>query len=554
MFGWKFIPTLIAVIYTQLTTILFDDVKRTEPFARLARSAGSVPSASRTILETPRTWWVTLAHGFNKKRNGGQRSWVLIMACLINVLAFLGISPLSSALLHTDEIQISRPLEVTRLVPKKNSALKPVDDRDMYFRTTGALLQNVTTSPWISSEYSILPFWPSDSKQSPWNGPSAQAPQIWQAESTVFHNDLQCSKLELAGNAFYDYNITDSYTTKMASVRLDSDDGCQYNISLQPYEWENPDSFISWSDANHLAYQDGYAEADPISNDKCRGDEVIILSTKWLSYSLATRNKTEFFSNITAWGYTCNSKLTMATLPVVASVSNTELKVNFDLARFREAQVSVPESLLNHTALMQIYTDPKWFQYIPSAGFVRRLSEFSGVSTLLATQYALNATRMMQATDLVEKAGYVRGRHFGELLRSSLDASGGSETETFLGEQTVFERRVTVSMEAAALLAGLFFVSSLLLIYVTCFSRTTQRPLNLVHDPATVLGSTSLVASSPDVLLSLRELDQTTAHGLKLLLGHHKYVSSPGRIHGDVVDGQLAVGGTRPLSKCELSR
>jgi hypothetical protein len=66
LFGWAFVPTFIAVVYTQLTVMLFDDVKRTEPFARLAKPSATAPKASRTVLEMPRHWWTTLAHGFNK--------------------------------------------------------------------------------------------------------------------------------------------------------------------------------------------------------------------------------------------------------------------------------------------------------------------------------------------------------------------------------------------------------------------------------------------------------------------------------------------------------
>jgi hypothetical protein len=41
--GWKFVPTLIAVLYTQLRAMIFDAVKRTEPFAKMARTNGRIP-------------------------------------------------------------------------------------------------------------------------------------------------------------------------------------------------------------------------------------------------------------------------------------------------------------------------------------------------------------------------------------------------------------------------------------------------------------------------------------------------------------------------------
>lgn len=128
-------------------TQLFDDIKRTEHFARLAYRNSHTLSACQTILKTPQLWWITISYGFSRKRNGGRISWTTILSCLVNVLAFIVISLLSSVLLNVNEIRITRPLVMTRLIPKSNSALTPVAERETFFRTTGALLQNVTTSP-----------------------------------------------------------------------------------------------------------------------------------------------------------------------------------------------------------------------------------------------------------------------------------------------------------------------------------------------------------------------------------------------------------------------
>lgn len=57
LFGWRFTPTLLAVLYTQMTVILFEDAKRTEPFARLAQAPSEGVSAYGTVLQTPRAWW-----------------------------------------------------------------------------------------------------------------------------------------------------------------------------------------------------------------------------------------------------------------------------------------------------------------------------------------------------------------------------------------------------------------------------------------------------------------------------------------------------------------
>jgi uncharacterized membrane protein len=36
-FGWRYMPTLIAVLFTQALVMIVEDVKRTEAFARLSQ-------------------------------------------------------------------------------------------------------------------------------------------------------------------------------------------------------------------------------------------------------------------------------------------------------------------------------------------------------------------------------------------------------------------------------------------------------------------------------------------------------------------------------------
>jgi hypothetical protein len=45
-----------------------------------------------------------------------------------------------------------------QLAPNNTYALSVSVDRATYLRTMGALLQNLTTSAWISDEYVVMPF------------------------------------------------------------------------------------------------------------------------------------------------------------------------------------------------------------------------------------------------------------------------------------------------------------------------------------------------------------------------------------------------------------
>lgn len=535
MFGWKFAPTLVAVFYTQLTTMLFDDVKRTEPFARLAMPASNFPSASRTILEAPRQWWITLAHAFNKKINGGRRSWIIILSCVTNVIAFLLISPLSSALLGAENVRITQPLNTERLalsIASTASTLKLVEERDTYFRTLGALLQNSTTSPWISDEYSILPFWPAGSgtAKSPWEGQVASTPQTWEAETTVFRNDLHCSKFDLKGTDIRNTTPSMWGSDYELSITLESEGGCEYSLIrlAQDSSWI---AMSSWAPIDHLARYNNYTfrsgvELQPTYNDKCLGDEVIFASAGWSNFYTWIDNETAVFSpNFSTNAQLCQSTYTMADLPVKISVSDSAFTVMFDEDEFNNAKKNVPDTVFNHSQFLELYTTPKWFEFIPSPW-----STIAGASALLATQYDFNVTEMVYNASLPEQAARIRRRQFGELLRSSLDASGASQTERVTGQRTNFERRITVRLEAAAVLSGLFFLSFFMNIFIIWLSRLAQRPLHLTYDPAIVLGVVSLVAST-GALNSLRQLDQATKGELKRALERKAYSTSAGRLH-----------------------
>jgi hypothetical protein len=539
MFGWRFVPTLIAVFYTQLTTMMFDDAKRTEPFARLARPGDVIPQASHTLLETPREWYKTLAHGFRKEKNGGKRSWVIILACLINVLAFMGISPLSSALLDPEEIHIRKTMRMNRLAPKEGTNIQPIAERDTYFRTTGAVLQDVETSAWISDEYSVLPFWPSASTESLWDRHLTPRSQTWRAETMVYRTDLRCSKLEFKGA-----DATNSSDGITDFIFLESAKGCQYNLTFS-WKRSTDDLLFSWSALDDIAYKSSDLK-DILTasyNDNCDGNEVIIVSKRGLNdsenylSSLATNN---VLRNQTSAGYMCRSGYTMATIPVIASVSQTDFKIDIDTELFRKSQQDVPETLMNRSQFSDLLRNREWYSYIPSPAIIAeeswlalqgQESLFSGAAALLATKYNFNDAEMFDDASLPEKAASIRRRHFGEVLRTSLEAQDTSKIEDIVAEVTSFERRILVRLEAAVILSTLFFSSFLMFLVVIWSSRLSRRPLNLRHDPATVLGTTSLVASSAGVLFSLKPLDQANESELKRALENRRFATYPGHLY-----------------------
>jgi len=196
LFGWRFTPTLIAVLYTQLTAMLFDDVKRTEPFVRMARNTSGEVGAAATILRASTAWWTALADGFSRKKDGGQRSGTLVCSAAINIIAFLTISPLLSSLLSTHEISVSEKTKFTSMVPVNHSQIALNPGRETCLHTTSDFLSNISTTDWITGSYAVLPFWPSI--ENPRLGQNIlDTPGAWKADTIVFSADLSCTNMSL---------------------------------------------------------------------------------------------------------------------------------------------------------------------------------------------------------------------------------------------------------------------------------------------------------------------------------------------------------------------
>lgn len=227
LFGWRYTPTLITVIYVQLTAMLFIDVRRTEPFARLARPEGA--DASCTVLDSAGFWWTTLWEGITEKKNG-RRSWVLVCAELVNIFGFLAISTLSSAYLYSEDLVVPQATQFYRQAPLTDSPLPIHADPTTHFRTIANLLRNVSTSPWITDQYTILPVWPASLHSDPINSLPATSSETWQAETTVFKSELSCSTMTVDSVHRGQYSIHGYAPAPGVSIVWSFPDSCKYGL------------------------------------------------------------------------------------------------------------------------------------------------------------------------------------------------------------------------------------------------------------------------------------------------------------------------------------
>jgi hypothetical protein len=558
MFGWKFVPTLIAVIYTQFTAVILSTLKRTEPFARLAKPLECIPVARYTLLEKSKPWWTTLSHGFQKKRNSGSWNLAMVLSCLGYILAILGISPISAALLGTKEVEHTSSKAFKRITTHDDSPLSPVADRNTYLRTTGAILQNYSTSPWVTDDFLILPFWPSSSPDvgSRWDSHILQG-ERWEANTTVIQNNLVCNELELKRKAMYLRHADEDEENHhegglyLASVLLESDKGCHVNITINatsnlsnsPYGFSK--DWISWGDTHHIMDNNNYQRDSIIRlNEECRDeDELILMSTPWwldLESAHPANKSLEMLDNITMRAYACHTDHTMAIIPVNTTGTSNGLSVYFNKDVFYRLRKTIPSTMIDLEGLHKIYTDVAWSDFLPqrTRSFFDPVA-FGGPAAMLGIGYNFSVPDMMTDPNLLTVAAKFRRRFSAEIIDASLQRLRASEEQLTTGLRTKPARHVLISGQAASVLCALLFTSFCLFLGVMWLTRPNSRNLNLYHDPGTILGS-SLWAHGGNMQLSrFKTLDIATRKELKQNIANETYVTRSGRLMNMEIGNQI---------------
>ncbi|CAO2652775.1 Nn.00g021860.m01.CDS01 [Neocucurbitaria sp. VM-36] len=605
LFGWRFTPTLLAVLYTQLTVIIFDDAKRTEPFARLAKGPAEGASAHGTVLQTPRAWWSIFMDALFKRKVVGKTSWCLICSAFINVLALLAISPLSSALLSSEEVLISEVSSFTRVVPRDGIELPIVANRETYFRTMAVLMRNVSTSAWITDSSLTLPFWPSSEELQ--LGPDFLAtPGTWKTNTTTLYTSLGCEAMTLESADLRSERYSGAYdvmgkgpyngTQPMVTFVLASDDGCRYSLSLHPTVDLAYNGGLTWSNTSNLnliwgaSLQIGnipfvanitstspYARFN--SSEQCRDRDIIILATPWTKpvqslrpgTGLLTANQTyERSSKFQMKGLLCESNFTMDNHAVTATISGTKQTFVTNLSNSSSNRVAISHSLVDIPAFQALALQDKWRKYFnkiamskdaqsrlngylqssADASKILAIPSFSGLGPLLGALYSFNMSAMLNDTELAAQAARVKGRFFTESLREALTISEAVQSETINGETTVIQERVVVLTEIGITLAVLLLVSFLLLTVVYWSSRLSQRPLNLRTDPSSTVGLSMLLSPQVTSTSVFKHMNRAPSSSFHSVLRTETFYTLNGSLHesNSMHQSSTAAGNTNKKS------
>jgi hypothetical protein len=568
LFGWRFTPTLVAVLYTQMTVILFEDVKRTEPFARLANAPSGGAKAYGTLLQTPRAWWSIFIDACFRRKRIGHTSWSLVCAALINVLALLAISPLSSALLTSEEALVPKAVDFTRIIPRSNVKIPMVPNRDTYYRTINAVFRNVTTSAWLNDTSLSFPFWPT--AESAQFGPNLESPfGAWQANTTTLKHNYECEEMKLESADMNLKQYSGVYTTQrygpfngtqpMVTFLLTSSVGCRYELTVHPFvdlaiaggvRWSNASTFYmnGKSDFMYLGGRPLAGGVNPTSlfarinaSDQCNGRDIITMNTPWTVPLVFTPgrpptipvNQTyERSPRFRMRGLLCSPEYLMANQTMKVYTSGESRQA---LETSSETWRKVPASFIDVPQFQASSNQDEWKTFVdtnsmyvmptiePGGGFK---AGFSGMAPLLGALSNFNVTAMLDDPEIAQRAASIKGRFFMETLRGVFDNTDFVRTDVTMGEATIVQSRVVVLAEIGITLASLFFLSSTLLILVFWSSRPSYRPLNLRSDPASTVGLGLLLDQRNGGLSAIRRMHHASRANLYTELQRETYLTS----------------------------
>ena len=523
-FAWRFLPTLIAVLYALAITVLINDVKRTEAFAKLSTSNGS--SALSSLFMSGGPWWEDPKKALSMKGNNGRRSWTLLWVSIANIMAVLLVSPLSSGLLSLGEVPISHRTDFLRLeIPSPLTPLNTTTD-ETYFRTISSIVQNLTTSAWLSDTYAVLPFWPADFDTIPVGASLAGAAQRWKGQTSVFKADLQCTSMELTSKNYNPSSLID-----YQSITMTSPDGCKVELNTTTLSY--PSTGGCWSSVGtmNLPIPSGFepSTTNQSSTAECGDREILFVvnpfHTNQTNGSIAQLCAPKYF---VAYNVT-----------TIVSDTPTGSLVNIDEDSFSRAKLDLNSSNIDLHSFEAQFLDSRWATYFKPPGDVSDTGGEYGTSLggplilLVATVVdpRSDLDPIFHAEGLLDQARRVKQGFFGEALQAVF-VSGGKQNVQKIGAQvTASKTRLLVGHSIGVTLGNILLVSAAMVALAFYCSRLGRRPLNLNRDPGSTAAVVSMIPQDAFIRDYFRGFDRLPEDSMKTILGPTMF----GMVNGQLV-------------------
>lgn len=573
LFEWRFAPTLVAVVYVFMWTLVVDNVNRTESFARMSRPAGSTAEAS--LLRAVGSWWSAFADSFPRRKNDRKASVVLFCAVLAHILGLLVISPLSSSLLSPQDTLIVQKADFLQPLVNSQSSIQPILGPITYFRTIGNILQNVTTSPWISNEFTVVPFWPDSDQYLLSSVP--QNSEVWSTQGLVFEADLQCEVMDVTGPQNFTFiqtyhlengTVYDTDNFTIQTVKVASPSGCEYGFAVAASDIFESE-FAYWSNTSNadlpLGWQGLVNLSDPLIvnsdpgvlfnvTDACAAKQIMI------SAILAPA------AGLQIEGRLCTSTYLVGTANIEVSTNNNLTSWSFDQQDYKLKQHVVSDTMANVTGFQESYLSDAWTSHLQQLSlFVINTPNVTaglslpywGPATLIGALHEFSISATMMDPNLELSATTILKRAFGEAILESIGAV--QRTSSGSGEITLSERRIVIVYAVAYVVETVLAIHLLLGTILLFRNLWGNRNLGVSRDIAFANTIASVVTSRAGTRAILEKLYQEDPSTLekefgntiaKIMAGKLELISD---IHEDSDQGGEAMSGSQMSKKSSSS-
>ncbi|KAI0388910.1 hypothetical protein F5Y17DRAFT_451155 [Xylariaceae sp. FL0594] len=535
-----FIPTLLAVTQGFFLSVLLNDVKRTQAFANLASPSGASGKLSLTL--TVDGWWESLFVSLPGRR-GKKTSWALLCATVAFMFSFIVVSPFSSTLLvsrdvlFTQAVPFSR-LDLTSTLPLQGNALSTT-----YFRTVGSLLQNVTTSAWVTDKYTVVPFWPSTMNRAPLGPTLSDSVGTWSARTIVFAAEMNCEQMTAGvrplNATFFEPSFHLNTTTDAHEVVIQSASGCVLNVTFADgSRLAYGLGGTVWSTVRDTTEEDFQAPSDwpPLfSIAGCNQDEIVFLSKSL--YHTTTMNAT-------VTGQACNTTYYMGEPTVTVSLEGSGSLVHVDEQEYLSVRKPLPDTVVDLPSFERLFFNKtSWSAHLTEPEKTARGFGY-GAAGMFTAVYDFDPGKTIADASYVQNLRRVKQRFFGELMRDAFDTTASDpaiETSGLIGKT---RRRIVVSRVVAIILEIALLIQITLLSVILITTRLSRRPLGLFTDPAPAIRVAELFSGDTVTLQSLDGLHDVGSKDLDLALAQQTYQLVDGQICLKPSDGPKRLSGT----------
>lgn len=340
------------------------------------------------------------------------------------------------------------------------------------FRTISHGLQNITTSAWITDEFTVLSFWPQTLSDALLGVLLGTSSEVWRAETTVFKSELVCEPLRLRSRGVT--NTTISYGDSLfSSISSESDDGCIYQLTLDNStdfsvyggaSWARPVQLTIMTDA---IMPDGISKtADVTANitsdvfrldytQPCLRDELLLLTTPWFEGQSCG-------SNLRVVGQICSAHYFIAKILVTLTITESEPVITFDENDFIDRQDHIDTGIFDTSQFEDFFLSPNWTYHLATPQTASPRPVLGGPSALIGAMYNFSMLDAISDVNLFSKAAKAKQRYLGEALISSLSELADTSSDAIRVQIISVRLRIVVAQAIAFPLETLLITEILL--------------------------------------------------------------------------------------------